>query len=130
MIIWNKNIYKNCFKHLNKGLKLEIKKYHAILLQDINRNSKHKVPEDDEELELDQEKKDIEEFIIMVRNCLIDLSLNYHSVNYLEHSNFFKLSGGTRDDTDEQQELESEHKRIFDFKDTINTKNQIDEQMI
>ena len=47
-----------------------------------------------------------------IRNALVDLSLNYHNVNYLEHSSFFK----SKNDVDEFTESESDHKRIFEFK--------------
>ena len=83
---------------------------------DIQRNFNHSIPEEenvDAEIieKFQEEKKQSEEFIVEIRNALVDLSLNYNSINYLEHSSFFKSRGNDLDD-----ELESDHKRIFEFK--------------
>ena len=48
-------------------------------------------------IQFQDEKKESENFIVEIRNALVDLSLNYHNVNYLEHSSFFK----SKNDADE-----------------------------
>ena len=42
-------MFKNCFKSINKGLKIEIKNYYKILHSDIKRNFNHTIPEKEEE---------------------------------------------------------------------------------
>lgn len=116
MIIWNRKVYKSCFKSINKGLKLEIKEYFKLLHADIKRNFNHSIP--DEDGNMDQEetfeefKKSSEDTIVQIRNALVDLSLNYHNINFLEHSSFFKPRIGS----DEFSDFESDRKRIFDTK--------------
>jgi len=103
MIIWNRKVFKNCFKSINKGLKLEIKNYYKILHTDIKKNFNHSIPEEEDkhsaeiEQKFQDDKKESENFIVEIRNSLVDLSLNYHSVNFLEHSSFFK----SKNDIDE-----------------------------
>ena len=71
------------------------------------------IPEEDGEADIEQkfqeEKKESEDFIVEIRNSLVDLSLNYNSINFLEHSSFFKSRG-------DEDDFESDHKRIFEFK--------------
>lgn len=47
MIIWNRKVFKNFIKMINKGLKLEIKNYFQILHSDIKRNFNHSIPEEE-----------------------------------------------------------------------------------
>jgi hypothetical protein len=40
-------VFKNCFKSINKGLKIEIKNYYKVLHADIKRNFNHTIPEEE-----------------------------------------------------------------------------------
>ena len=57
MIIWNRKVFKNCFKSINKGLKLEIKNYYKILHTDIKKNFNHSIPEEEDKYSAEIEQK-------------------------------------------------------------------------
>jgi hypothetical protein len=49
-------------------------------------------------LETKGSQDDIEELILNTRDCLVDLSLNYSSVGFLDHSSFFQLTGNLNEE--------------------------------
>jgi len=49
-------------------------------------------------LEINEDKTDLEDLILDSRDSLVDLSLNYSSVNFLDHSSFLELSGNHSED--------------------------------
>ena len=51
--------------------------------------------------ELAEHKRDTEDLLINAKDCLIDLSLNYNSVHFLDHSCFLELSGNHTEDIDD-----------------------------
>ena len=53
--------------------------------------------------------------IINVRNCLIDLSLNFKNISFLEHSSFFDLTGSNCTDVNEFEDESFDRGTIFDF---------------
>lgn len=52
MIIWNRKVYKGCYKSINKGLRAEFKNYFEILHTDIKRNFDVSIKEDEGEEKL------------------------------------------------------------------------------
>ena len=77
MITWHTNVYKRCYKSLSKGIKLMFGTYYkqmetgAVLEQPLR-------------------------LILDLRINLLDLSLNFNNVSYLEHSKF--CSGNLEDE--------------------------------
>lgn len=67
-------MFKKCYKSLDKSLKQDFKKYFS-------------------HLETEAEKTDLEDLLLDCRDSLVDLSLNYSSVKFLDHTSFLDLSG-------------------------------------
>lgn len=57
-----------------------------------------------------------------MRNCVIDLSLNFKNISLLEHSSFFDLTGSNNIDVNEFEDESFDRGTIFDFK-TIDVSN-------
>ena len=103
MIIWHKKVFKKCFKSFEKALKLQVQSYFKILDKQMEQRAVggHASGHEPSQRRHEAEKNESGALIIKARDCLIDLSLNYNTVNFLEHSGFVDLTGDQNEDIDE-----------------------------
>ena len=77
MIAWHSTVYKRCYKSLSKGIRLMFGTYYK-------------------QIETGAVREQPKRLISDLRINLLDLSLNFNNVSYLEHSKF--CSGNLEDE--------------------------------
>ena len=98
-------MYKKCYKQIDKGLRSEIKSYFNKMMTEYEDNENVSEDEDNQDQgnksSRERAKEDTENLLIQVSDSLIDLSLNFNNVGFINHSSF----GTPNADQDKRKEI-------------------------